>query len=296
MISIVRSLGAPVIEPAGKSARSAPTVRDVVAEPAADRRDQLVHGLVGLDLHQRRHLDRARPRRPSTGRCGAGRRSSGSRRGTSGRWPAAPASARRPPRVAPRGVVPLIGLVSSRRSAVDRGVALRASSCSSQAAPACAGGSPAYGAGLSVAEPEVGRHRVEVAGHRHPVGQVDLVGVAGPQLLLHPANAGGVLLRAPSTAGSTVAAERRPAARRPLRVLEDADVAWRASSTASGTGPPGPGGPAGRAGRRSRGSRPSDVRPASTGDLGLEHREDVVADDLAPCRRRDGAPRRRAAS
>ena len=32
---------------------------DVVAEPAAHRRDELVHRRVGLDLHQRRHLDGA---------------------------------------------------------------------------------------------------------------------------------------------------------------------------------------------------------------------------------------------
>ena len=43
MTSIVRSLGAPVIEPAGNSARSAADRADVVAQPAADRRDQLVH-------------------------------------------------------------------------------------------------------------------------------------------------------------------------------------------------------------------------------------------------------------
>ena len=71
--SIVRSLGAPVIEPAGNSARSAPTVRDVVAQPAAHRRHELVHGRVGLDREQRRHLDACRPRRPWPGRCGAGR-------------------------------------------------------------------------------------------------------------------------------------------------------------------------------------------------------------------------------
>ena len=59
MTAIVRSLGAPVIEPAGKSARSAATVRDAVAQPAAHRRDELVHARVGLDAHQLGHLDRA---------------------------------------------------------------------------------------------------------------------------------------------------------------------------------------------------------------------------------------------
>ena len=45
---------------AGREQRAQrPDRRDVVAQPAADRGDQLVHGRVGLDRQQRRHLDAA---------------------------------------------------------------------------------------------------------------------------------------------------------------------------------------------------------------------------------------------
>ena len=59
MISIVRSFGAPVIEPPGNAARMQSIAVGVVAQAAADRRDELVHGGVGLDGHQLRHLDAA---------------------------------------------------------------------------------------------------------------------------------------------------------------------------------------------------------------------------------------------
>ncbi len=52
MISIVRSFGAPVIEPPGKQARAHSTGAAVGRQPALDRRDQLVHGRVVLDHHQ----------------------------------------------------------------------------------------------------------------------------------------------------------------------------------------------------------------------------------------------------
>ena len=55
MISIVRSFGAPVIEPPGKHARTQSTgVRSRSSTPG-DRRDQLVHRRVGLDDHELRH-------------------------------------------------------------------------------------------------------------------------------------------------------------------------------------------------------------------------------------------------
>ena len=59
MISIVRSFGAPVIEPPGKAARTQSIARGVVAQPAADGRHELVDRRVGLDGHERRHLDAA---------------------------------------------------------------------------------------------------------------------------------------------------------------------------------------------------------------------------------------------
>ena len=60
MISIVRSFGAPVIEPAGNSARSAATVSTSSRRcPRTVETSWCTDG-VGLDLHQRRHLDRAR--------------------------------------------------------------------------------------------------------------------------------------------------------------------------------------------------------------------------------------------
>ena len=52
MISIVRSFGAPVIEPPGKQARTHSTAAALGFELAGDRRDHLVHGRVGLDHHQ----------------------------------------------------------------------------------------------------------------------------------------------------------------------------------------------------------------------------------------------------
>ena len=56
MISIVRFFGAPVIEPPGKQARMQSGGSRSSRMQAADRRDELVDGLVGLDLHQMRHV------------------------------------------------------------------------------------------------------------------------------------------------------------------------------------------------------------------------------------------------
>ena len=52
MISIVRSFGAPVIEPPGKHARTQSTGRATGLQHAGDGRDELVHGRVVLDDHQ----------------------------------------------------------------------------------------------------------------------------------------------------------------------------------------------------------------------------------------------------
>jgi hypothetical protein len=58
MISIVRSFGAPVIEPPGSRPRAFAGAA-VGGEHAADGRDQLVHGRVVLDDHQLGHADAA---------------------------------------------------------------------------------------------------------------------------------------------------------------------------------------------------------------------------------------------
>ena len=56
---MVRSFGAPVIEPGGKQERTASRGRGAGPQPAPHRGDQLVDGLVGLDRHHLRHLDAA---------------------------------------------------------------------------------------------------------------------------------------------------------------------------------------------------------------------------------------------
>jgi hypothetical protein len=56
MTSIARSLGAPVIEPQGKSARERIDRGDAVAA-RRDGRDHLVDGRIALDIEQRRHRD-----------------------------------------------------------------------------------------------------------------------------------------------------------------------------------------------------------------------------------------------
>ena len=55
MISIARSLGAPVIEPPGNAARSRSSASAPGAELADDRRDQVVHGGVALEREQLGH-------------------------------------------------------------------------------------------------------------------------------------------------------------------------------------------------------------------------------------------------
>ena len=57
MISIVLSLGAPVIEPPGNAARMQ-SIADRPTERAPDGGDELVHGGVGLDMEELRHMDR----------------------------------------------------------------------------------------------------------------------------------------------------------------------------------------------------------------------------------------------
>ena len=69
MISSVRSFGAPVIEPPGKAARMQSIAVGVVAQPAADGGHELVDRRVGLDGHQRRHVDAAQLRTRGRGRC-----------------------------------------------------------------------------------------------------------------------------------------------------------------------------------------------------------------------------------
>ena len=56
MISIVRFFGAPVIEPPGKQARMQSGGSTLLAQLAAHGGDELVHGLVGLDVHQVGHV------------------------------------------------------------------------------------------------------------------------------------------------------------------------------------------------------------------------------------------------
>ena len=96
MICMVRSFGAPVIEPAGKRVRSAPTC------PRRRRGARRPWRPADARSRRTRPPSAPAPRRcpahtPSPGRCGAGRRSSGSRRGTWARWPTGSA-ARCPPR------------------------------------------------------------------------------------------------------------------------------------------------------------------------------------------------------
>ena len=66
MISIVRSFGAPVIEPPGNDARRQSTIVALAAQACAHGRDELVDGLVALDSHQRGHatepISATRPR------------------------------------------------------------------------------------------------------------------------------------------------------------------------------------------------------------------------------------------
>ena len=59
MISIVRSFGAPVIEPPGKAARMQSTRSASSRSRPRTVGDELVHGRVGLDDHERRHVDAA---------------------------------------------------------------------------------------------------------------------------------------------------------------------------------------------------------------------------------------------
>ena len=112
MISIVRSFGAPVIEPPGNDARRQSTIVRVGAQAGAHRRDQLVDGLVALDAHQRRHAHRA-----DLGDAAEVVAQHVDDHQVLGAVLGRRAQARRRPRdpraaVAPRATVPLIGLAS----------------------------------------------------------------------------------------------------------------------------------------------------------------------------------------
>ena len=100
--------------------------------------------------------------------------------------------------VAPRGVVPLIGLVSMVRSPSSSRVTRAYRSGDELQQPAARRAvdvvlqEPGVRRRVERAQPEVRRHRVEVAVGVEPVGQVDLVAVAGVQRLLDLGEGRGV--------------------------------------------------------------------------------------------------------
>ena len=116
MISIVRFFGAPVMEPPGKHARMQSGGSTSSRKRAAHGGDELMHGLVGLDVHEvgnvhGAHLaDHAEIVAQEVGDhqvLGAVLLAGAQ----------LPRQARRPPPgVAPRGHVPLIGFASTQRS------------------------------------------------------------------------------------------------------------------------------------------------------------------------------------
>ena len=115
--------------------------------------------------------------------------------------------------------------------------------------------------GVARAEPKVGRQRVGRPCDVVAVGQVDLVGVAGPQLLLHLGERSGV----PASGVGWCAppggsrSERRRALSKPQGlVVEELDVRGSASRSRPARSPTAA--PGGRDARRSRSSRPSARR------------------------------------
>ena len=196
MICMVRSLGAPVIEPAGNSARSAPTVVDVVAQPPAHRRDELVHARVGLHLHQRRHLHgpRLAHHRQVVAQQVDDHQVLGAELGIRGQQAPQRLVAHRVRR-ARRGPLDRLGLDqapalgSSVTSAYRSGLELSSH-------PARAGDivlqEPGVRRRVELTQPQVRRHRVQPADLVDPVGQVDLVAVARVQVLPDPLERGGV--------------------------------------------------------------------------------------------------------
>ena len=263
-----------------------PDRRDVLAEPAADGRDELVHRLVGLDVHQHRHLDRAdlADHPDVVAEEVDDHQVLGAVLGVAGEPD--------PQRLvllvggaAGRGALDRLGLDGAVRG--HQGVALRARA--QQPRPGALDvvlEAPGVRRGVEVAEPEVGRDRVEVGLGAEPVGQVDLVGVARPQVLLDAGERRGVRLRSPTgwptltVAGRCIGqhAPRSPLRRglrhRPRGVLERPHR------------------------RRPHPHRVGQVRVRTGGQVGaaggaevaepllprrhrrLEHRPDVVADDL----------------
>ena len=187
MISIVRSFGAPVIEPPGKHARTHSTGVRPRFEHAGDGRDQLVHGRVGLDHHQLGHAHRVdladaaevvAQQVDDHQVLGAGLfvvGSSARQRGVLGR-------VRR--RAA---LVPLIGRAWTRRSrSTERkrsGEELTISM-----SPSCR--KAANGAGLRAAQQAVEGERLGARVGRDLVGEADLVGLAR-----RPARPGSVRCR-----------------------------------------------------------------------------------------------------
>ena len=175
MISIVRSFGAPVIEPRREAGADA-----VGGDPWPRRPrtagDELVHRLVGLEVHQLGHLTLP-SRRRGRGRCAAGRRSSGSRRGSS-----VGAQSRRARAssagVSPRRLVPLIGLASTERS---RSTPRKRSGDELRIAASPKRRKAAKGAGLARAAPGRGRTDRPIGLRDDPVGETDLIGLPRPQ-------------------------------------------------------------------------------------------------------------------
>ena len=258
---------------------------DVRAEVAADGADQLVHGLVGLDVHQHRHLDGARlaHHRQVVAEQVHDHQVLGAEPGVA--RPGARAAARPPPAVAPRGVVPLIGLVSSIRSAVTSayrsGLLL-----SSQALGArhVVLQEPGVRRGVELAQPQVRRHRVQVAARSRrgrsgsPRRSCRRAGAPGPARRrwrrrrgVDPRSAGGFLrFSGVATAEKCSGVPDRSGGRR-------TGSARGRIQTASGSAGADRGGQVGPAGVAEVADPVVVGRPGR--ELGLQHREDVVADD-----------------
>ena len=300
---MVRSFGAPVIEPGREQRPQRADRGDVVAQPAADGRDELVHLGVGLHLHQRRHLDRARL--ADAAEVVAQQVDDHQVLGAELRVARQPLGAGRGPRPRshPAGSVPLIGRVSSDALGVDASAKRSGLELSSQPrAPATScWRKPAYGAGLRRRRPEVDVHRVGRRVGRDAVGEVDLVAVAGVQLLLDAVERRGVPRLVDRAARSSAVAGGAAPARRPRRRSTDG---WPGDAHPDRVRLPGTAaGPGGPAARRSRGSRPtgrragpaaiSASRTANTSSPTTSRPPGGVPEHLAACRVEASATRRR---
>ena len=132
---------------------------------------------------------RCRARRPGPGRCAAGRRSSGSRPGSSDPIPVCGADCRRPPGSAPRGAVPLIGLVSTVRvrSIVQESLGRGAGDLEVVEAQICR-----VRRRIAAAQRAVHIETAGVGEDLGAVGEIHLVGLPGAQLGVDSGDVGEV--------------------------------------------------------------------------------------------------------